>query len=125
MTTMKISMENLEGIIEFVCVAESHGFSMAAKKLGCSTSHVSRKISKLEKRLGCALFARTTRLINLTSTGLSYYHQCKELVTGLHQANEQINTQQLKLVGTLRVSAASRPCIDGICLVTSLIIHRY
>jgi DNA-binding transcriptional LysR family regulator len=99
-------MENFEGIIEFVCVAESHGFSSAAKQLGCSTSHVSRQISKLEKRLGCALFARTTRLVSLTSTGLNYYHQCKELVTGLQQANEQINTQQLKLVGTLRVSAA-------------------
>lgn len=99
-------MENFEGIIEFVTVAESQGFSTAAKQLGCSTSHVSRQISKLEKRLGCALFARTTRLVSLTSTGLNYYHQCKELVTGLQQANEQINTQQLKLVGTLRVSAA-------------------
>jgi DNA-binding transcriptional LysR family regulator len=99
-------MENFEGIIEFVCVAESQGFSAAAKQLSCSTSHVSRQISKLEKRLGCALFARTTRLVSLTSAGLSYYHQCKDLVTGLQQANEQINSQQLKLVGTLRVSAA-------------------
>lgn len=99
-------MENFEGIIEFVTVAESQGFSAAAKQLGCSTSHVSRQISKLEKRLGCALFARTTRLVSLTSAGLSYYHQCKDLVTGLQQANEQINSQQLKLVGTLRVSAA-------------------
>lgn len=103
---MKFGVENFEGIIEFVCVAESHGFSSAAKQLGCSTSHVSRQISKLEKRLGCALFARTTRSVSLTSTGLNYYHQCKELVTGLQQANDQINTQQLKLVGTLRVSAA-------------------
>lgn len=99
-------MENFEGIIEFVCVAESQGFSAAAKHLGCSTSHVSRQISNLEKRLGCALFVRTTRLVSLTSTGLNYYHQCKELVIGLQQANEQINIQQLKLVGTLRVSAA-------------------
>lgn len=99
-------MENFEGIVEFVSVAESQGFSAAAKQLGCSTSHVSRQVSKLEKRLGCALFARTTRLVSLTSTGLNYYHQCKELVIGLQQANEQINTQQLKLVGTLRVSAA-------------------
>ena len=99
-------MDNFDGIIEFVSVAETQGFSAAAKQLACSTSHVSRQISKLEKRLGCALFARTTRLVSLTSTGLNYYHQCKELVTGLQQANEQINTQQLKLVGTLRVSAA-------------------
>jgi DNA-binding transcriptional LysR family regulator len=99
-------MENFDGIIEFVSVAESQGFSSAAKQLACSTSHVSRQISKLEKRLGCALFARTTRLVSLTPTGLNYYHQCRDLVTGLQQANEQISTQQLTLKGTLRVSAA-------------------
>lgn len=99
-------MENFEGIIEFVTVAESEGFSAAARQLGCSTSHVSRQIAKLEKRLGCALFARTTRLVSLTSTGQNYYHQCRELVTGLQLANEQINTQQLQVMGTLRVSAA-------------------
>lgn len=99
-------MENFEGIIEFVAVAESEGFSAAARQLGCSTSHVSRKISKLERQLGCALFARTTRLVSLTSPGQNYYHQCRELITGLQLANEQINTQQLQVVGTLRVSAA-------------------
>ncbi|RVU86361.1 LysR family transcriptional regulator [Leucothrix sargassi] len=99
-------MDNFDGIIEFVSVAESQGFSAAAKKLGCSTSHVSRQISQLEKRLGCALFARTTRLVSLTPTGLNYYHQCRDLVTGLQQANEQINIEQLKLEGTLRISAA-------------------
>lgn len=99
-------MENFDGIIEFVSVAQSQGFSSAAKQLGCSTSHVSRQVSKLEKRLGCALFARTTRLVNLTPQGLNYYHQCRDLVTGLQQANEQISSQQLKLEGTLRVSAA-------------------
>ena len=99
-------MENFAGIIEFVTVAESQGFSSAAKQLRCSTSHVSRQVSKLEERLGCALFARTTRLVSLTPTGLSYYHQCRDLVTGLQQANDQINTQQLKLEGVLRVSAS-------------------
>lgn len=99
-------MDSFDGIIEFVSVAECQGFSSAAKQLGCSTSHVSRQIAKLEKSLGCALFARTTRLVNLTSAGQNYYQQCRDLVTGLQQANEQINAQQFKLVGTLRVSAA-------------------
>jgi DNA-binding transcriptional LysR family regulator len=103
---MKGVMDNFDGIIEFVAVAESQGFSSAAAKLGCSTSHVSRQIAKLEKRLSCALFARTTRLVSLTPMGMNYFHQCKDLVTGLQQANEQITTQQLRLEGTLRVSVA-------------------
>lgn len=99
-------MESFEGIIEFVAVAESRGFSAAAKQLGCSTSHVSRQVARLEERLGCALLARSTRQVNLTENGTDYYHQCKELVIGLQQANEQVNQQQLQLNGTLRVSAA-------------------
>ena len=99
-------MDSFEGINEFVAVAESLGFSAAAKHLGCSTSHVSRQVTRLEERLGVALFARSTRMVRLTDVGQAYYQQCKELVIGLQQANEQLTTQQMQLSGTLRVSAA-------------------
>lgn len=101
-----VSLDSFEGIFEFVAVAESGGFSSAAKVLGCSTSHVSRQIAKLEQRTGCVLLARTTRQMNLTESGTFYYQQCKQLVTGLQQANERLNQQQFNLSGTLRVSAA-------------------
>ena len=99
-------MDSFEGIVEFVAVAEAHGFSAAAKQLGCSTSHVSRQVARLEERLGCALFARSTRVVTLTNSGSAYYKQAKELVVGLQQANEQVNQQQIRLRGTLKVSAA-------------------
>ncbi|EEX93608.1 transcriptional Regulator [Vibrio orientalis CIP 102891 = ATCC 33934] len=99
-------MESFEGINEFVTVAESSGFSAAAKQLGCSTSHVSRQVTRLEERLGVALLARSTRMVSLTEAGQAYYQQCKELVIGLQQANEQLSTQQTQLRGVLRVSAA-------------------
>lgn len=99
-------MESFDGIFEFVAVAETGGFSAAAKQLGCSTSHVSRQVSRLEHRLGCVLLARTTRQINLTENGAFYYQQGKQLITGLQQANERLNQQQFNLNGTLRVSAA-------------------
>ncbi|GAL33856.1 transcriptional regulator [Vibrio maritimus] len=99
-------MESFEGINEFVAVAESHGFSAAAKQLGCSTSHVSRQVSRLEQRVGVALLARSTRMVSLTDAGQVYYQQCKELVIGLQQANERLSSQHIELSGTLRVSAA-------------------
>ncbi|PSV45936.1 LysR family transcriptional regulator [Photobacterium sp. GB-36] len=99
-------MNSFDGIIEFVAVAESHGFSSAAKQLGCSTSHVSRQVSRLEERLGVALLARSTRQVNVTDAGQLYYQQCRGLVNGLQQASESVNTQQITLSGTLRVSAA-------------------
>jgi|TARA_R110000868_G_scaffold93090_6_gene257860 DNA-binding transcriptional LysR family regulator len=99
-------MDSFEGLIEFVAVAENQGFSSAAKRLGCSVSHVSRQVSRLEERLGSVLLARTTRQINLTQAGLTYYQQCKDLINGLEQANEQVSSQQFQVSGTLRVSGA-------------------
>lgn len=99
-------MDSFEGIFEFVAVAESGGFSAAAKVLGCSVSHVSRQVTKLEERTGCVLLARTTRQINLTENGVFYHQQCKQLITGLQQANERLDQQRFNLSGTLRVSAA-------------------
>lgn len=98
--------DSFDGIIEFVAVAETRGFSAAAKRLGCSTSHVSRQVLRLEERLGVALFTRTTRQVSLTDQGQAYYRQCADLVGGLQQANEQVTQQQVHLTGTLRVSAA-------------------
>ena len=43
---------SFNGIIEFVAVAETHGFSAAARKLGVNVSHISRKVAALEKELG-------------------------------------------------------------------------
>lgn len=99
-------MNSFDGIIEFVAVAETNGFSAAAKQLGCSTSHVSRQVARLEERLGCVLLARSTRLVTLTDNGNTYYQQAKDLIIGLEQANEQVNQQQTHLTGTLKVSAA-------------------
>ncbi|WP_420588607.1 LysR family transcriptional regulator [Bacterioplanoides sp.] len=99
-------MDSFDGIIEFVAVAEKQGFSAAAQELGCSTSHVSRQVSRLEQRLGSALVARTTRLVSLTEAGNLYYQQCRELLNGLQQANEQLGSQQYQLSGVLRVSLA-------------------
>lgn len=99
-------MNSFEGIVEFIAVAESQTFSAAAKRLGCSTSNVSRQVSRLEERLGCALLARTTRMVSLTQAGTVYYQQCKDLMTGLQQANEEVGLRQYQLCGTLRVSTA-------------------
>lgn len=99
-------MSLFEGITEFVAVAETQGFTSAARRLGVSTSHVSRRIAELESRLGLALVARTTRQVRLTNPGIVYYERCIELVNGIDQANEVVSAGQIELSGSLRVTAA-------------------
>jgi DNA-binding transcriptional LysR family regulator len=99
-------MSLFEGITEFIAVAETQGFTSAAKQLGVSTSHVSRRVADLEARLGLALVARTTRQVKLTNAGVIYYERCVDLVNGIDQANEIVTAGQIELSGVLRVTGA-------------------
>ena len=99
-------MSSFEGIKEFIAVAEAKGFSAAARNLGVSTSHVSRRIAALEARLGAPLVARSTRHVRLTEAGELYYQRCLDLVNDLDEANRAVSPHHLMLSGTLRVSAA-------------------
>ena len=99
-------MESLEGILEFVEVAKTNGFSSAARNLGVSTGHVSRQIARLEKRLGVSLFIRTTRKVSLSSSGLIYQSYCKDLISLLSNANDEVTGQQLSVSGNVNISVS-------------------
>jgi len=53
----------------FVAVAESGGFTNAAKLLNSTQSTVSAQIQRLEEEAGRSLFVRSTRSVELTSAG--------------------------------------------------------
>lgn len=53
----------------FLAVAESGGFTSAARRLNLSQSAVSLKIQRLESLLGRLLFTRTSRSLKLTPEG--------------------------------------------------------
>ena len=60
------------GLREFVAVVERGSFTAAADVLDVSTSFVSRRVSRLEKRLDTRLLHRTTRAVRLTDMGRIY-----------------------------------------------------
>jgi DNA-binding transcriptional LysR family regulator len=99
-------MDVFEGLREFLAVAETNGFSAAARSLGLSASHVSRRVSALEARLGAQLVARTTRRVRLTDVGREYYERCAEMMQRLEETNQLVSGQMAELEGRLRVSVA-------------------
>lgn len=101
-------MNNWEGIEEFIATIETGSFSAAGKRLNVSTSHVSRQVTALEKRLGVQLIKRTTRKMNLTESGQQYYRQCSELCNALKEANETLQGGLSKPKGLIRITAAGR-----------------
>jgi len=97
-------MDKLAALRTFVTVAETGGFSKAARQLGVATSSLTRLVDALEEQLGTSLLTRTTRAVLLTDSGRTYLEQIGPLLSELEQADESISDQGGVAVGPLRVS---------------------
>lgn len=89
----------------FVAVGRARSFSAAALRLGIPTSTLSRRIAALEQRLGVALFARTTRRVELTDAARAYLVRCEAIVEAAREAQADVVGQARQPGGVLRVSA--------------------
>lgn len=90
----------------FVAAVDMGSFTAAANAFRISPAMVSKHIAALERRLGAALLARTTRRQKLTEIGQKYYENCK-LIIG-HIANAEAGAEAMGSAprGQLRVSAS-------------------
>jgi len=66
---MRIPDLDLDLLRAFVAVAERGGFTAAGAVLGLTQSAISLKVKRLEDLVGKAVFARTSRMVNLTREG--------------------------------------------------------
>ena len=96
--------DSLEGLTIFVQVIESGSFSGAATELGHAVSHISKAITKLEKRLGARLINRTTRSLSLTDVGQVYFEKAKQIVADAYEAEQSITQLQDSPTGRLKIS---------------------
>lgn len=80
----------LPELIAFVESVEAGSFSAAARTLGTTPSAISKRVAKLEDRLGIRLLQRTTRSLSLTAEGTTYYECVARLLQELDDANDSI-----------------------------------
>jgi transcriptional regulator, lysR family len=64
----------------FILVAENLSFARAAEALYISQPAVTKQINSLEHELGVTLFIRSTRHVELTPAGMSFYKDAKDIV---------------------------------------------
>lgn len=76
-------MDKLESMRVYVHVVDTQSFARAAEVLGLPRSTVSRVIKELETYLGLQLLQRTTRNLNVTADGQSYYAECKRILSDI------------------------------------------
>ena len=85
---MSARIPPLHLIYAFEAVVRHSSFSKAADELNVTRSTISHRIQTLEKLLNTILFERTTRKLNLSATGASYYLAVKEALLSLDNLNK-------------------------------------
>ena len=75
---MRKRIPALSSLRAFEAAARLHSFKQAADELSVTATAISHRIRALETELGCLLFVRKTRAIELTAAGQSLYSAVRE-----------------------------------------------
>jgi DNA-binding transcriptional LysR family regulator len=113
----------LDGVEAFLGVAQHRSFRKAAAELGITPSAISQAVRALEKRIGAALFIRTTRSVGLTEAGEKFLSRAKPAFEDLVAASEVARELGQRPAGLLRLSVPRavvpillEPLIASFCL---------
>lgn len=98
-------MTNLGDLEVFAKVVATGSMSIAGRLLGYSPAVVSKRIKRLEERLGARLLQRTTRQITLTEAGRGFHDRILGVLEGIEDAEFYISGRSSEMTGVLRLSA--------------------
>lgn len=107
-------LNNLNDIALFVAVVKAKSFRKAAESLDMPTSTLSRRISHLEKSISIRLLHRTTRQVELTELGRTYFERCQHIIEQAQNAHEELSNAAESPTGLLRLSMVEEFAADYI-----------
>ena len=91
----------------FCAVAEELSFARAARRLFIAQPALSVQIRNLEDELKVRLLRRTTRSIEITHAGKTFYDEAKAILARVETAGKHAQDAERGVVGTLRVGFLS------------------
>lgn len=97
---------NTDTIKCFIQVAENLSFARAAEALYISQPAVTKQINALEQELGVTLFIRSTRHVELTPAGMSFYWDAKDIMQKLQMTIDRVK-RHVDASDTLRIGLSS------------------
>lgn len=89
----------------FASVVEAGSLSAAGRSLGMSPGQVSKRLARLEARLGVRLAHRTTRALTLTEPGAAFHAEIVEVIARLKAAEARLVGARDVPAGRLKVTA--------------------
>ena len=124
MELMVSESETLGGSVEdvraFCAVFELGSISAAARQLETTKGGLSRQVSRLERRLGVKLLARTSRAVSPTEEGVAFYAKAHNALVLLDEAADGARQSQSIPKGHLRVTA---PPDFGVDVLPPLVVE--
>jgi DNA-binding transcriptional LysR family regulator len=96
-------MQNLESLAIFVRIAEMGSFTHAAESLGIQKGRASNVVRELEAKMGARLLHRSTRTVQLTEDGRSFYARARALLADAEELSSMFAGSEAPLSGRLRV----------------------
>ena len=89
----------------FAKVVECGSLSSAGRALGISPAMVSKRMARLESRLGVHLVHRTTRRLSLTEPGERFFRDVTAILASIDEAEARLTGIGGILSGRMRISA--------------------
>jgi DNA-binding transcriptional LysR family regulator len=118
-------VHDLNDLLFFTAVVENNSFSAAARFLNLPKSSVSRRVGRLESRLGVRLLERSTRSLRLTDAGNSYYVRCRSILAELDRAEQELAILRADPIGTIRVSCPPGIAQNELARIVPSFMTRY
>ncbi|MDZ5434842.1 LysR family transcriptional regulator [Pseudomonas fluorescens] len=98
-------MDRYSDMAIFIAVIDAGGFSPAARKLKMTHSAMSKRVQRLEDRLGTQLLLRTTRTMTLTQAGERYVQSARPILADIQALEAAVMHDADAPRGILKVSA--------------------
>jgi DNA-binding transcriptional LysR family regulator len=100
---MQDPLESAE-LLAFCKTVDAKSLSRAAAELGVPRATISRRLARLEQRLGARLLRRTTRSLTLTHAGDALYRHARLALEAVARAEASVRPSDQVIRGDLRVS---------------------
>jgi DNA-binding transcriptional LysR family regulator len=120
-----MALPDFEGWAIFATVAEQRSFSSAAATLHLSKATVSKAVTRLEGRLGVALFHRTSRRLTLTDSGAALVERAQAILADATEAEECAREEAGLPSGTVRLAVPMSFGVSHVAPVISRFLSVY
>lgn len=116
---------DIQSLRVFLYAAQAGSLTKAAERSHMTTSALSKRISELERTIGCPLFVRLPRGLALTSAGQNLTEHVQTLLNGVNRMALDMNDYALGARGHVRIWANTSAIIQFLPVDLAFLMEQH